>query len=78
MEAKAGEWYQIGVCPECGKKLKATNDIIVPHRYICRDCYWNVDRYRRAVDQESSLSYDRDYIHYEHERLKTAKQAYSV
>lgn len=48
-------WYQISVCPECGKKLEPENGLVVPHKYICEDCYWTSARYHQAVDDEPNL-----------------------
>jgi len=48
-------WYEFPICPECGKQLQPENGLVVPHVYICQDCYENSPRYRNAVDNEHNL-----------------------
>ena len=62
MQTKLTFWYEFSVCPECGKKLSPMNAIIVPHDYLCEECYRDCERYRQAVDQESNLRYARSIL----------------
>lgn len=62
MEYKMDHWYHFSTCPECGKKLQPVNAIIMPHTYVCRDCYDTNERYHNAVENENNLRYERSCL----------------
>ena len=63
VEYKMEFWYHFNVCPECGKKLKSINDIIIPPIHICNDCYCSNSKYKKIVDAEPNLKYHRSHLH---------------